>query len=310
METLRSAARAVKNSPSVVRKKLTGKSHAKLEDDWLNSRDAVTAGVTFYVKYLGTAPVTKAAGPGCTDEAVHKIVHRAKTHAIKLQKMGLTVSAKSIKLVDMTTQTRVDELPIYRVSYCTADDNHDRVFCYISKHPENSKLECHAFLCTKRSKAQAMCLTVAQAFNIAYENWQEGKKRRAAQLAALEAEQERMKLSQNEGAPQNESQPSAPAPAPAPVPAPASASVPTLVVEQAADPNSLARRFSDFAFDEEELAFDTEFTRLAKARSNPNLLDIGLESFEVDDDVKAFKGGETSAADISKGRSHEDLLDL
>lgn len=85
-------------------------------------------------------------------------------------------------------------------------------------------------------------------------------------------------------------------------------------------------------FEEEEVAFDEEFTkllaellsllqwtkypvcrficRLAEGRSNPNLLDIGFEHFEVVDDVKAFRGGEMSAADISQGRSHEDLLDL
>ena len=50
--------------------------------------------------------------------------------------------------------------------------------------------------------------------------------------------------------------------------------------------------------------------RLAEVRSNPNVLDIGIADFEVGDDVKAFRGGELSAADINKGRSHEDLLDI
>ncbi|XP_062510514.1 low density lipoprotein receptor adapter protein 1-A-like [Corticium candelabrum] len=293
MEALRTAARAVKNSPSLVRKKLGGKKHEKLEDDWLNSRDAVTAGVTFYVKYLGSSPVSKACGTGCTDEAVRKIIHHARARAIKLQKMSLTVSAKSIKLLDMTTQTRVDELPIYRVSYCTADENYDKVFCYISKDSENGKLECHAFLCTKRSKAQAMCLTVAQAFNIAYENWQEAKQRRAAQKAALEVEKQRMKQSQDND--KQESQP-----------------VPNVAASghSTDTPVDIARRFSDFNFDDEDSAFDAEFSKLAEVRSNPNVLDIGIADFEVGDDVKAFRGGELSAADINKGRSHEDLLDI
>ena len=32
-------------------------------------------------------------------------------------------------------------------------------------------MECHAYLCPKRKVAQSVCLTVAQAFNTAYELW-------------------------------------------------------------------------------------------------------------------------------------------
>lgn len=39
-----------------------------------------------------------------------------------------------------------------RVSYCTVDPYYDKVFCYISRNHENKKLECHAFLCNKKSK--------------------------------------------------------------------------------------------------------------------------------------------------------------
>ncbi|CAI8050086.1 Low density lipoprotein receptor adapter protein 1 [Geodia barretti] len=77
---------------------------------------------------------------------------------------------------------KLDELPLYRVSYCTVDPYYDKVFCYISRNAETKGLECHAFLCTKKSKAEAITLTVAQAFNIAFERWQASKKR-AAQKA-------------------------------------------------------------------------------------------------------------------------------
>lgn len=36
----------------------------------------------------------------------------------------------------------------------------------------NETMECHAFLCPKRKMAQTVTLTVAQAFNTAYEAWQ------------------------------------------------------------------------------------------------------------------------------------------
>ena len=41
-----------------------------------------------------------------------------------------------------------------RVSYCTVDPYYDKVFCYISRNSETKGLECHAFLCTKKSKVR------------------------------------------------------------------------------------------------------------------------------------------------------------
>lgn len=38
----------------------------------------------------------------------------------------------------------------FRISYCTADKMHDKVFAYIAQSQHNENLECHAFLCTKR----------------------------------------------------------------------------------------------------------------------------------------------------------------
>lgn len=47
-----------------------------------------------------------------------------------------------------------DVLLAHRVSYCTVDPYYDKVFCYISRNHENKKLECHAFLCSKKSKVR------------------------------------------------------------------------------------------------------------------------------------------------------------
>jgi hypothetical protein len=55
--------------------------------------------------------------------------------------------------------SRCDEVPrrpgdtsrlLSRISYCTADKMHDKVFAYIAQSQQNESLECHAFLCTKR----------------------------------------------------------------------------------------------------------------------------------------------------------------
>ena len=46
-------------------------------------------------------------------------------------------------------------MSFYRVSYCTVDSYYDKVFCYIARNGETKKLECHAFLCNKRSKVSS-----------------------------------------------------------------------------------------------------------------------------------------------------------
>lgn len=43
----------------------------------------------------------------------------------------------------------------FRISYCTADKTHDKVFAYIAQNQLNENLECHAFLCTKRKMVSA-----------------------------------------------------------------------------------------------------------------------------------------------------------
>lgn len=41
-------------------------------------------------------------------------------------------------------------LLVCRISYCTVDKLHDKVFAYIAQNNLNGTLECHAYLCSKR----------------------------------------------------------------------------------------------------------------------------------------------------------------
>lgn len=47
--------------------------------------------------------------------------------------------------------------PACRISYCTVDKLHDKVFAYIAQNTLNGTLECHAYLCSKRKVVS--CLT-------------------------------------------------------------------------------------------------------------------------------------------------------
>jgi low density lipoprotein receptor adapter protein 1 len=37
-----------------------------------------------------------------------------------------------------------------RISFCSADKNHEKVFAFMARNSINETMECHAFLCAKR----------------------------------------------------------------------------------------------------------------------------------------------------------------
>lgn len=60
--------------------------------------------------------------------------------------------------------------------------------------------------------------------------------------------------------------------------------------------------------------FDTEFTALAEARSNPHLLDIGhhMNRATSQEDIKTMmkEGDKSTVEDLSRSKSIDDLLML
>lgn len=182
MDALKSAGRAIIRSPSLAKQSWGGGKHKKLPENWTDTREMLLEGMIFHLKYLGMTLVEQPKGEELSATAVKRIVATAKASGKKLQKVLLKVSPRGIILYDSGTNELIENVTIYRISYCTADKYHDKVFAYIAQSQLNENLECHAFLCTKRKVAQAVTLTVAQAFKVAFEFWQvsrEGKEKRA-----------------------------------------------------------------------------------------------------------------------------------
>ncbi|XP_078538838.1 low density lipoprotein receptor adapter protein 1 [Lissotriton helveticus] len=182
MDALKSAGRAIIRSPSLAKQSWGGGKHKKLPENWTDTREMLLEGMIFHLKYLGMTLVEQPKGEELSATAVKRIVATAKASGKKLQKVLLKVSPRGIILYDSGTNELIENVTIYRISYCTADKYNDKVFAYIAQSQQNENLECHAFLCTKRKVAQAVTLTVAQAFKVAFEFWQvsrEGKDKRA-----------------------------------------------------------------------------------------------------------------------------------
>ncbi|XP_034948263.1 low density lipoprotein receptor adapter protein 1-B-like isoform X2 [Chelonus insularis] len=169
--------------------------HKKLCEEWAlaNSRECVDNGsnkvgnsngsslthddhdeageATFTLKYLGSTLVETPSSEEATAEAIKTVITMAKASGKKLQRVALSVSLRGIRMTDLATEEDQLQVSIYRISYCSADATHDHVFAFIATNL-NETMECHAFLCPKRKMAQTVTLTVAQAFNTAYEAWQ------------------------------------------------------------------------------------------------------------------------------------------
>ncbi|XP_044738001.1 low density lipoprotein receptor adapter protein 1-B-like isoform X2 [Chrysoperla carnea] len=133
--------------------------------------------VNFTIKYLGSTLVEAASSEGATAEAIKTILRVAKVSGKKLQRVLVNVSLRGIRITDLSTDEELLDISIYRISYCSADASHDHVFAFIAANA-NETMECHAFLCPKRKVTQAVTLTVAKAFNAAYEAWRKNEEKR------------------------------------------------------------------------------------------------------------------------------------
>ncbi|XP_036422098.1 low density lipoprotein receptor adapter protein 1a [Colossoma macropomum] len=174
MDVLKSAGRALR-SPSLSK-------HHKLPENWTDTRETLIEGMTFNLRLLGMTLVDQPKGEDLSAAAVKRIVATAKASGKKLPKVVLKVSPQGILLYDSVSNQLIESVSIYRISYCTADKMHDKVFAYIAQNQQNETLECHAFLCAKRKVAQAVTLTVAQAFRVAFEYWQHAKEEKEQEV--------------------------------------------------------------------------------------------------------------------------------
>ncbi|XP_031710139.1 low density lipoprotein receptor adapter protein 1a isoform X1 [Anarrhichthys ocellatus] len=182
MDALKSAGRAIIRSPSMAKQSWTAGRHRKLPENWTDTRETIVEGMTFNLRHLGMTLVDQPKGEDLSAAAVKRIVATAKAGGKKPQKVALKVSPQGIVLNDSSTNKLLENVSIYRISYCTVDKLHDKVFAYIAQNTLNGTLECHAYLCSKRKVAQAVALTVAQAFTVAFELWQVAKEEKGKRV--------------------------------------------------------------------------------------------------------------------------------
>ncbi|CAB3246918.1 unnamed protein product [Arctia plantaginis] len=140
---------------------------------WREARESTAADMD--VRYAGTAPVERAASAPATALAVRSALHSVKLTNKKLQRVSLDISSKGIIVIDTESQENVVSVSIYRISYCSADAANARVFAVVEGKPtlgQNENHIVHVFVCNRRKHARALALSLAHAFNDAYQDWQ------------------------------------------------------------------------------------------------------------------------------------------
>ncbi|XP_062818626.1 low density lipoprotein receptor adapter protein 1 isoform X2 [Anolis carolinensis] len=283
MDALKSAGRAIIRSPSFAKPGWGGGGgggrHKKLPENWTDTRETLLEGMLFNLKYLGMTLVEQPKGEELSAAAVKRIVATAKASGKKLRKVTLKVSPRGIILSDSVTNEPIENISIYRISYCTADKVHDKVFAYIAQSQHNENLECHAFLCGKKKMAQAVTLTVAQAFKVAFEFWQASKEEKEKrEKAILEGESTSVPSSEISVSPKGLTTGN--------LLDLENAVKPPLTVNTNSvhlDSSVFRPRSSDnnnvvWALDD---GLDEAFSRLAESRTNPQDLDIGLTAQDL-----------------------------
>ncbi|XP_032156771.1 low density lipoprotein receptor adapter protein 1 isoform X1 [Sapajus apella] len=281
MDALKSAGRALIRSPSLAKQSLGGGGrHRKLPENWTDTRETLLEGMLFSLKYLGMTLVEQPKGEELSAAAIKRIVATAKASGKKLQKVTLKVSPRGIILTDNLTNQLIENVSIYRISYCTADKIHDKVFAYIAQSQHNESLECHAFLCTKRKMAQAVTLTVAQAFKVAFEFWQVSKEEKEKRDKAGQEGGDILAARRDCTAPLKSSvatgnlldlEETAKAPL-------STVSANTSNMDEAPRLQTLSGSSVVWELDD---GLDEAFSRLAQSRTNPQVLDTGLTAQDI-----------------------------
>ncbi|TST98553.1 Macoilin-2 [Bagarius yarrelli] len=259
----------------------------KLPENWTDTRETLLEGMVFQLKYLGVTLVEQPKGEELSAAAVKRIVATAKASGKKLQKVMLKVSPRGIILYDSVSNQLIENVSIYRISYCTADKMHDKVFAYIAQSQRNETLECHAFLCSKKKVAQAVTLTVAQAFKVAFEFWQntkEEKRVNSEPIGSVNPPSPKSQcLEEEEVATGNLLNLEETA---------------VIHAEQDDTPHSFSTENNNIVWELDD-GLDEAFSRLAECRANPQVLDTGLnpQDYNADECLSPCNWDKTDGED-------------
>ncbi|XP_045581002.1 protein FAM43A [Procambarus clarkii] len=112
---------------------------------------------TYKVVYLGNVLTGWAKGEGCVDKPLATLWRNYCQSTRQDIAMKVTICGAGLRAV--TREHGLTEYWAHRVTYCVAHPAYPRVFCWVYRHEGRrlkQELRCHAVLCPKNTKAEAM----------------------------------------------------------------------------------------------------------------------------------------------------------
>uniref|UniRef100_A0A1B6L2I4 PID domain-containing protein n=1 Tax=Graphocephala atropunctata TaxID=36148 RepID=A0A1B6L2I4_9HEMI len=131
---------------------------------------------SYKVKYLGHIPVDSSNNTQhITEKAIDSIISMSKANRKSIKKVMVSVNLKGIEVTDRSNEKPLFDVSIFRICSCLAYAKCRRVFAFLATDVQETT-ECHAFMCSKRSTAESMAVTVAQLFSAVYHMWQSAQR--------------------------------------------------------------------------------------------------------------------------------------
>lgn len=240
-----------------------------------SDRTPFVQGVYFQVDYLGKHSVSshEAQDHGCTDNAVRLLWENSRDSPVaKHVSIKVTTTNLRIKELGLPEGGVLYEFPLFRVSYCGTDKVYPEALSLVAKDTDG-KFYCYVFRCANKGKAYTLALTVSKAFYLAYQILQ-------AQEGHFPPTPERELLFEPQTDQDTKEHPARPT-------IPQSDLLDGDHLAIPSGPRLRVTHPSQTSMESDTLAAasaDEDFARLAKARSNPDILRSTL------DDHAAIKG--------------------
>ena len=111
-------------------------------------------------------PAERAQDHGCTDDAVRLLLSNPSPDA---QDVTIKVTTRNLRIKNHISKAVLQNIPIFHVSYCGTDKEHPEVFSFVAKEPESNQFFCFVFKSLKEEKSYALALSLAKAFYLAYQ---------------------------------------------------------------------------------------------------------------------------------------------
>lgn len=237
-----------------------------------HDRTPFVQGINFQVRYLGRQPVDSsvAQSHGVTDSTVRQLWGE------EGEEVRVRVSTTTLRLKNVASSEVMQDLPLFHVSYCGTDHSQHTAFSFVAKDTDG-EFYCYVFRCASEDKAYALALAVAKAFYLAYQILQE-------QQGVFPATPNRECLFEPQLPTDTRTTPPRPR-IPPNIPQEKEGeeglSLPHSVPR--ASPSLRVTRPSLSSGEAESLsaAADDDFARLAKARSNPDILRSTISDHDV-----------------------------